>query len=158
MATSPRLGGEVWQWGKSSPSPSLPPCLYIVIYSLFFLLCQRSHRKMLPKITPPLSYLLLPLSSCFFPLILLLLFLLWYYYYYYCYYYYWLYAVPRLLSLLHGPCPPLANLKSSGWKGRPRWLQRRVSNFDLPFSLRNSMLIPPFGPRSFSVPVSSVQS
>lgn len=144
---------KVWQWGRSSPSPSLPPCC-IYLHILFFLALSEKPPQDAAEDNPPLSCLLLPLPSCFFLnsffiilimvlLLLLLLLLL-------------VICCPQSSALLHRPCLSLANLKSSGQKVRPWWLQRKVSNFDLPFSLRNSMLISLSDPKLFSVPVSSV--
>ena len=137
--------------GEAQPLPTLPPLpVYRYISSFFFLSLPEKPPQDAAEDNPlfPASFFLFLLV--FFP-ILLLLFLLYYYYYY------WLYAVSSLLSPHHCPCPPLANLKSSGWKVKPWEPQWKVSNFDLPFSLGNSVLIPPFSPTLFSVDISSIQ-
>lgn len=139
--------------GESTvPAHPFRPCLYIDIYPLFFFFLS------LPEKPPqdaaednPLFSASFFLFLLVFFLILLLLFLLYYYYYY------WLYAVSGLLSLHHGPRPPLANLKSSGWKVRPWEPQRRVSNFDFLFVLGKSVLVPPFSPTLFSVGIRWIQ-
>ena len=148
-AISPGLGGDIGQWGKPSPRPLFRPCLYIDIYPFFFLSLPEKPPQDAAEDNPlfPASFFLFLLV---FSPILLLLFLLYYYYYY------WLYAVSSFLSPHHCPCPPLANLKSPGWKVKPWEPQWKVSNFDLPFSLGNSVLIPPFSPMFF--PWISVQS
>lgn len=148
LAISPGLGGEVWQWGKHSPSPSLPPLpVYRYIASFFFFLSLPEKPPQDAAEDNPLFSASFFLFLLVFFLILLLLFLLYYYYYY------WLHAVSGLLSLHHGPRPPLANLKSSGWKVRPWEPQRRVSNFDFLFVLGKSALVPPFSPTLFSVDI-----
>lgn len=72
--TSAQGGGQVRQWARGSCLPS--PRLYIDIIICVFL-CQRSHRKMLPRV-PSLPHLVLLSSFLVSPdsLILLILLLL----------------------------------------------------------------------------------
>lgn len=60
---SSRLGGEKSGSGAGAAPAHLFLLAVYTYISSFFLLCQKSHHKMLPKITPlfPASFFLFPL-------------------------------------------------------------------------------------------------